>query len=166
VKFQPHAPSQVQRLADRLHRPSPTSALHVPDAMLLVRETEEAPPQMMPRTAWSFARLDAGQVVPDASHIYRASGFVPGKVYQVLYPTTGAPVIGLGFRTPRDLLAFLRYGTAQEGNPCANASIWASMKTNRRVWCAMASSPTSPGANGAGTSPSGSGSRPVRSHRV
>jgi len=121
VKFQPHAPSQVQRLADRLHRPSPTSALHVPDAMLLVWETEEAPPQMMPRTAWSFARLDAGQVVPDASHIYRASGFVPGKVYQVLYPTTGAPVIGLGFLTPRDLLAFLRYGTAQEGNPCAGA---------------------------------------------
>jgi hypothetical protein len=52
------------------------------------------------------------------------------------------------------------------GDTCANSSIWASMKTNRRVWCAMASSSTSLGANGAGTSTSGSGSRPVRSHRV
>ena len=43
------------------------------------------------------------------------------KVYQVLYTTTGAPVIGLGLLTPRDLIAFLRYGTAQEGNPCAGA---------------------------------------------
>src|SRR2546422_4755011 len=89
--------------------------------MLLERDTEEAPPQMIPRTAWSFARLDAGQVVPDASHLYLASGFVPGKVYQVLYTTTGAPVIGLGLLTPRDLIAFLRYGTTQEGNPCAGA---------------------------------------------
>src|SRR5205807_2193080 len=121
VKLQPNAPSQVQLLSDRLHRPYPTSALHDPDAMLLERDTEEAPPQMIPRTAWSFARLDAGQVVPDASHIYLASGFVPGKVYQVLYTTTGAPVIGLGLLTPRDLIAFLRYGTTQEGNPCAGA---------------------------------------------
>src|SRR3989449_163288 len=87
--------------------------------MLLERDTEEAPPQMIPRTAWSFARLDAGQVVPDASHVYLASGFVPGKRYQVIYTTTGAPVIGLGLLTARDLVAFLRYGTAQAGNPCA-----------------------------------------------
>jgi hypothetical protein len=121
VKLQPNAPSQVQLLADRLHRPYPTSALQDPDAMLLVRETEEAPPQLIPRSAWAFARLDAGQVVPDASHVYLAAGFVPGKVYQVLYTTTGAPVIGLGLLTPRDLIAFLRYGSAQEGNPCAGA---------------------------------------------
>src|SRR5215831_17726275 len=119
VKLQPNAPSHVQWLADRLHRPYPTSALQDPDAMLLVRETEEAPPEVIPRSAWAFARLDAGQVVPDASHSYLASWFVPGKVYQVLYTTTGAPVIGLGLLTPRDLIAFLRYGTAQEGNPCA-----------------------------------------------
>jgi hypothetical protein len=76
---------------------------------------------VIPPEQWAFARLDAGQVVPDASHIYLASGFVPGKVYQVLYTTTGAPVIGLGLLPPRDLIAFLRYATTQEGNPCAGA---------------------------------------------
>jgi len=119
VQFQPNAPSQVQLLSDRLHRPYPATNLHDPDATLLVRDTAEAPPQVMPRTQWSFAKLAEGQGVPDASSIYLASGFVPGKLYQVIYTTTGAPVIGLGLLTARDLVAFLRYGTAQAGNPCA-----------------------------------------------
>jgi Alpha/beta hydrolase domain len=119
VKFQPNAPSQVQLLSDRLHRPYPATNLSDPDATLFVRDADEAPPQVIPRAQWSFAKLEAGKVVPDASHIYLASGFVPGKLYQVVYTTTGAPVIGLGLLTARDLVAFLRYGTAQAGNPCA-----------------------------------------------
>ena len=84
-----------------------------------MRDADEAPPQVIPRAQWSFARLAEGKVVPDASHVYLASGFVPGKLYQVIYTTTGAPVIGLGLLTARDSIAFLRYGTAQVGNPCA-----------------------------------------------
>ena len=119
VKFQPNAPSQVQLLSDRLHRPYPVTNLHDPDATLLVREADDASPQVIPRAQWSFAKLEDGKVVPDASHIYLASGFVPGKLYQVIYTTTGAPVIGLGLLTMRDIVAFLRYGTAPAGNPCA-----------------------------------------------
>jgi len=44
---------------------------------------------------------------------------VPGKVYQVIYTTTGAPVVGCGLLATRDLGSFLKYGTAAEGNPCA-----------------------------------------------
>ena len=121
VRFQPNAPSQVQLLSDRLHRPYPATHLYDPDATLLVRDTDDAPPQVIPRAQWSFAKLEDGKVVPDASHIYMASGFVAGKLYQVVYTTTGAPVIGLGLLTTRDITAFLRYGTAQEGNPCAGS---------------------------------------------
>src|SRR5678816_3874903 len=81
VKFQPNAPSQFQLLSDRLHRPYPATNLHDPDATLLVRDADEAPPQVIPRVQWSFATLEEGKVVPDASHIYLASGFVPGKRY-------------------------------------------------------------------------------------
>jgi hypothetical protein len=118
VKFQPNTPSQVQLLSDRLHRPYPPTNLHDPDATLLVRDADETPPQVIPRAQWSFAKLEDGKVVPDAAHIYLASGFVPGKLYQVIYTTTGAPVVGLGLLTARDIVAFLRYGTAQAGNPC------------------------------------------------
>ena len=119
VSFQPSAPSQVQLLSDRGHRPYSSNNLDDPDATLLVRDGDDARPRVVPRQEWSFARLEAGRVVPDPDHVYLAAGFVPGKVYHVIYATTGAPVIGLGLLAARDTVAFLRHGGAQDGNPCA-----------------------------------------------
>src|SRR5271155_1335231 len=96
VGFQPSKPSQVQLLSDRGHRPYPSNDLDDPSAMLLVREGEEAPRRTIPRQHWSFARLEAGRVVPDPNHIYLAAGFEPGRIYEGIYTTTRAPGIGLG----------------------------------------------------------------------
>ncbi len=119
VSFQPGASSQVQLLSDRGHRPYSSSNLDDPDATLLMRDGDDAPPRVIPRPEWSFARLDAGRVVPDADHVYLAAGFVPGKIYHVIYTTTGAPVIGMGLLAARDTVAFLRHGSVEDGNPCA-----------------------------------------------
>jgi alpha/beta hydrolase family protein len=119
VTFQPEALVQVQLLSDRLHRPHPAKDLSDREAVLTVQDHEDAPLQKIPREQWSFARLEGDRVVPDAASIYLAAGFLPGKVYQVVYTTSGAPVIGLGLLATRDLAAFLKYGTASEGNPCA-----------------------------------------------
>jgi hypothetical protein len=48
-----------------------------------------------------------------------SSGFKPGKVYQVIYTTTGAAIAGCGLLATRDLGSFLKYGVAGQGNPCA-----------------------------------------------
>jgi hypothetical protein len=117
--FQPNAPIQVQFLGDRMHRPYPANNLNDPEAVLVAQEHEDAPVQVIPRRQWAFARLEGGRVVADASHVHMNSGFLPGKVYQVIYSTTGAPVVGLGLLATRDIGAFLRYGTSQGGNPCA-----------------------------------------------
>ena len=119
VTFQLNAPASVQYLADRLHRAYPTQHLDDQEAVLTEQDHEDAPERIIPRHQWSFARLDGGLVVPDASHVYRAAGFQPGKVYQVIYTTTGAPVVGLGLLATRDFGAFLKYGTLAAGNPCA-----------------------------------------------
>jgi hypothetical protein len=119
VTFQPNAPSSVQFLADRMHRPYPTRSLDDPDAVLTEQEHEDAPERVIPREQWSFARSEHGGVVPDAAHVYLASGFQPGKVYQVIYTTTGAPVVGFGLLATRDLGSFLKYASAAQGNPCA-----------------------------------------------
>jgi alpha/beta hydrolase family protein len=119
VSFQPNAPCQVQLLSDRGHRPYPSNDLDDPDAVLSVRDGDEAPPRTIPRADWSFARLEAGRAVPDPDHVHLAAGFEPGKIYHVIYATTGAPVIGLGLLSARDIVAFLRHGSAQAGNPCA-----------------------------------------------
>jgi hypothetical protein len=119
VTFQLDVQVQVQLLSDRLHQPHPAEDLNDRDATLTVQDHEDAPPQTIPREQWSFARLEGDRVVPDATHIYLASGFLPGKVYRVVYTTTGAPVIGLGLLAARDMVSFLRYGSEREGNPCA-----------------------------------------------
>jgi hypothetical protein len=119
VSFQPNAPARVQLLSDRGHRPYSSSDLDDPDATLLVRDEDEVPLRVIPRREWSFARLDGGRVVADPDHVYLAAGFAPGRVYHLVYRTTGAPVIGLGLLTARDLAAFLRHGGAADGNPCA-----------------------------------------------
>ena len=118
VGFQPSKTSRVQLLSDRGHRPYPSNELGDPSAALLVRDDEKAPPRTIPRRDWSFARLEAGRIVADPNHVYLAAGFEPGKIYEVIYTTTGAPVIGLGLVAARDLVSFLRYGAAA-GNPCA-----------------------------------------------
>jgi hypothetical protein len=66
-------------------------------AALLEREADDAPPTIVPREQWSFARLDGGKPVSDPRYIYLAPGFIPGRLYYVVYTTSGAPVIGLGF---------------------------------------------------------------------
>jgi hypothetical protein len=119
VNFQPSKPTQVEFLSNRMHWPYPTNNIDDPEAVLTEQDHEDAPERIIPRDQWAFARLENGRVVPDAVHVYLASGFIPGKVYQVIYSTTGAPVVGLGLLATRDLGAFLRYGAAEEDNPCA-----------------------------------------------
>jgi hypothetical protein len=119
ITLQLNAPSQVEYLSNRNHRPYPTANLEDPDARLTVQEHEDAPEQVVPREQWSFARLEGGQVVPDTAHVHYPAGFIPGKVYQVIYTTSTAPVVGLGLLATRDFGSYLRYGNAEEGNPCA-----------------------------------------------
>ncbi|PKB78432.1 MAG: hypothetical protein BZY88_18520 [SAR202 cluster bacterium Io17-Chloro-G9] len=118
VTFQSPAPVQVQMLSDRMHRPYPSNNLESWDDVLTVQDHEGAPSQLIPRDQWSFARLEEGRVTPDATHIYLSSGFQTGKVYRLIYSTSGAPVVGLGLLATRDLVSFLRFGSGSGDNPC------------------------------------------------
>ncbi len=120
VTLHPNSLTQVEALSDLMHQPYPSNNLGDQEAALYMLDHEDATPQLLPRAQWSFARLEGENVVPDASHIYMKSGFLPGKVYQVVYSTTGAPVVGLGFVATRDIVSFLKHGAAQDGNPCAD----------------------------------------------
>jgi hypothetical protein len=119
VTLQPNVRTSVQFLANSMHRPYPARDLNDPEAILTEQDHEDAPERVITRQQWAFARPEKDRVIADATHVYMASGFVPGKVYQVIYTTAGAPIVGLGLLATRDLGAFLRYGSAAQGNPCA-----------------------------------------------
>ena len=119
VTFQPTALAQVQMVSDRMHRPYPANNLESWDDVLTEQDHEGVPPQVIPRDQWSFARLENGRVTPDASHVYLGAGFRAGKVYRLIYSTSGAPVVGLGLLATRDFVSFLRFAIISGGNPCA-----------------------------------------------
>ena len=116
VTFQTNSPTQVQYLSDRMHRAYAANNLEDWESVLTVQEHEDAPEEVIPRREWFFSRLEDGRRIPDATHVYLPSGFQPGKVYQVVYTTTGAPVAGLGLLATRDIASHLRFDGPEAGN--------------------------------------------------
>ena len=117
VTFQPNAVVESQYLSDRMHRAYPSDHLESWESVMTVQDDEDAPEQVVPRDQWWFARLEDGRRIPDPCYVHLAGGFQPGKVYQVVYTTTGAPVVGLGLLATRDIASHLRYESASDPVP-------------------------------------------------
>ena len=111
-EFRPNARVDVLPLADRYHIPHPVARPDDPDAELHVREPADAPSAAVPRSDWRF---------PDASSVALDGGFAPGRIYECYYRAGHPPLVGLGFTAVRDTASFLRWGGAEQGNPCAGA---------------------------------------------
>jgi hypothetical protein len=120
-QWRPNLPAAALPLADRYHIPYPTVDVDDAHAVLTVREHAHAPAEVVPRHAWRFARVEDGRPVPDGSHIHLDGGFVPGRIYELVYRSQDPPVVGLGLTTVRDTAAWLRYAAADAGNPCAGS---------------------------------------------
>jgi Alpha/beta hydrolase domain len=118
TQLQTPAPAPHLLLSDRGHRPYAAADLDERDAILTVRDQPDGDATTIARQRWSFARVDdGGKVVPDARYIRLDGGFEKGRLYQVTYTAVGAPIVGLGIAALRDSAAWLKHGTAREGNP-------------------------------------------------
>ena len=109
-EFRPIARVDRLPLADRYHVPHPVARLDDPEAELHVRDHGDAPATTLPRSAWRF---------PDAGSVTLDGGFEPGRIYDCYYRAENPPLVGLGLTAVRDTAAFLRWGTAGDGNPGA-----------------------------------------------
>ena len=117
-QFQCDQPTQVFLLADRQHLANPAADPEEADATLTVRDLPNSPATPVDRGQWSFVRVEDEDLEPQHSHIYMPSGFEPGRIYQLVYTTTGSRIVGLGFAAMRDAVSFLKYAPAASGNPC------------------------------------------------
>jgi hypothetical protein len=109
VEMRPNERGTTRLLADRIHRPLPAAAGEQRNARLLVRDWEDGEDTLIARARWRFAReTPAGTVEPSSEHVWLEGGFDPGRIYQLVYTTDRAPVVGLGLLAARDVAAFLR----------------------------------------------------------
>jgi len=115
-QFQADEGVSMLYLADRQHLPHAAVDVHDPDAILQVRDHPNAPARPIRRDAWSFVQIEGE---PHPHYICLESGFEAGKIYQVVYTTRGSSIVGLGFAAVRDIVSFLKYASAIDGNPCA-----------------------------------------------
>jgi hypothetical protein len=123
VRLQPAESVPACRLGHAIgvaaHKPYVAADVDDPAAVLTVRDGLDAPRQVIPREQWRFARDEDGRAVADPAWIRLEGGFERGRLYEVVYRTATCPVVGAGLLAVRDAAAFLRYGTAGEGNPSA-----------------------------------------------
>ncbi len=80
-----------------------------PKNVLTVRETPAGDRQTIPRTEWSFAHIVDGQLTADPHFIHLNGGFLPGKIYEVVYEAKDPVVAGVGLASVRDFLSYLKY---------------------------------------------------------
>jgi hypothetical protein len=96
-------------LADANHIAYPVLDAQSKENILTVRDSVFGRRRELPRSAWQFARIEAGAVVPDPTRVYRNSGFEPGKIYEVVYRSQNPVVVGLGLAAVRDLVAYFKH---------------------------------------------------------
>ena len=71
-----------------------------PQNVLTVRDTREAPRQVIPRGQWNFK---------DQHFVQLTDGFTPGKIYEVVYTAKDPVVAGVGMAGVRDFLSYLKH---------------------------------------------------------
>lgn len=117
-QFQVNEPTDTLLLSHQDHLPNPPADPSDPDAVLIVRDHPNSDGQAIARDRWAFVRAN-GET--EHNYVRLSGGFEPGRIYQLVYTTRGSRIVGLGFVAVRDAVSFLRYGSAEDGNPCAEA---------------------------------------------
>jgi hypothetical protein len=82
----------------------PESARNV----LTERDGPLAPRRIIPRAKWRFAGEDAAQPATDARSIVLDGGFLPGRIYEVVYVARDPVVAGLGLAAIRDAASYFK----------------------------------------------------------
>jgi hypothetical protein len=77
--------------------------------VLTVRDTPTGQRQIIPRNDWSFGHVVDGKLQADPHYVHLNSGFVPGRIYELVYTAKNPAVVGVGLAAVRDFLSYLKY---------------------------------------------------------
>jgi len=80
-----------------------------PSNVLTVRDTPHGARHVISRSQWSFAHTVDGKFAPSDRFLRLNSGFVPGKIYELVYVVQDPVIAGLGFAAVRDFVAWEKH---------------------------------------------------------
>ena len=96
-------PETEHSLADRHHVAYPAADPDDPSLTLTVRDRVLGLRTPVPRNQWRIV---------DRTRIAMPAGFQPGRLYELVYTSRDAAVVGLGPAAVRDFISYLKYGGA------------------------------------------------------
>jgi hypothetical protein len=99
-------------LSDKGHHAYPAADIDELDARMEVRDEPDGKPEAVPRSSWRFGRIDErGNYVPDPNYVCAVENFRKGRLYQIVYTTVGARIVGVSFAALRDVVSWIKHGT-------------------------------------------------------
>jgi len=87
----------------------PVAAPDDPRNVLTVRDSRDAPRNVIPRSEWQFAQTIDGKLTPSGRHIHLNGGFHPGKIYEYVYVVADPVVAGVAFGVVRDFASYAKH---------------------------------------------------------
>jgi hypothetical protein len=121
TQLQSQTDTQNFLLSDKGHQAYPAADMVEGRAVLEVRDMPDTEAQSVPRDDWRFGRIDdAGNYIPDPKFICSDKGFDKGRLYQIVYTTSWAPILSLSFAALRDSVSWLKYGSEATARPIEN----------------------------------------------
>ena len=99
-------------LSDKGHRAYAAYDMDEAGALMEVRDMPDGVAHPVPRDFWRFGRFDDdGNYVADPDYVCSEEGFEKGRLYQIVYTTIGAPIMGLSFAALRDCVSWFKHGS-------------------------------------------------------
>jgi hypothetical protein len=77
--------------------------------VLTVRDSPHGERRMIPRSEWSFSHTVDGKLASSDRFLHLSSGFVPGKIYELVYVVQDPVIAGLGFAAVRDFVSWMKH---------------------------------------------------------
>jgi hypothetical protein len=82
-----------------------------PRNVLTVRDTPHGARTVIPRSEWSFAHTVDGKLTPSDRFFTLKAGFMPGRIYELVYVVQDPAVAGLGFAAVRDFVDWEKHSS-------------------------------------------------------
>lgn len=80
-----------------------------PKASLTWRDEPDGRRHAIPRKTWYFSDFDTSRSPPQPTRITADEGFVPGRIYEVVYEARDPRIVGLGLAAIRDAISHVRF---------------------------------------------------------
>ncbi|MBI4220223.1 MAG: hypothetical protein HY682_08790 [Chloroflexi bacterium] len=105
-------------LSDKGHMAYPAVDVDEREAFMEVRDEPDGGAEPVPRAFWRFGRIDeGGSFVRDSNYVCSKEKFKKGRLYQIVYTTAGARILGLSFAALRDVTSWVKHGAPGVESP-------------------------------------------------